>query len=76
LATTALSGARGFSPPNADTTVFDPHDVMVDSKVKVTIARQGQKAQERRWSFRWGDAEARKHAFAGDSKYRMSMGLH
>jgi hypothetical protein len=56
--------------------LFDPHDVTTDSKIKVTIARQGQKAQERTWSFPWGDTEARKHAFSGDSKYRMSMGLH
>lgn len=56
--------------------LFDPHDVTTGSKIKVTIARQGQKTQERTWSFPWGDTEARKHAFSGDSKYRMSMGLH
>jgi hypothetical protein len=55
--------------------LFDAHDINAGSQIKVTIARQGQKAQERTWSFPWGETEARRHAFSGDSKYRMKMNL-
>jgi hypothetical protein len=55
--------------------LFDPHDITQGSRIKVTIARQGEKAQERSWVFRWGDTDALLHKFPGDSKYRLSMML-
>jgi hypothetical protein len=56
--------------------LFDPHDITAGSRIKVTVARVGQKAQDRVWTFPWGETEARRHTFPSASKYRMSMSLH
>jgi hypothetical protein len=55
--------------------LFDPHDVESGSEIKVTIARQGETAQQRTWVFPWGQTDYKSHKFSGDADYRMSMQL-
>ena len=53
--------------------LFDPHDITYGSSIKVTIARAGEKAQERTWVFPFGSTDRRSHRFTGDAKYSLMM---